>query len=93
MDHFTIDEDGIKFERIFQLKKSRSSAKGAVTKKRKELIDLMKNTENFEQVRSKVVELLVRKFIVAHDKYHAELIYEIDTRDSSKYCVYVECMV
>ena len=55
----------------------------------------MKDTENFEQVRSKVVELelLVRKFIVAHDKYHAELIDEIDTRDSSKYCVYVECMV
>ena len=70
MDHFTMDEDGIKSERILQLKKSRSSAKGAVTKKRKELIDLMKDTDNFEQVRSKVVELelSLRKFIVAHDK-------------------------
>ena len=51
-----MDEHGIKSERIRRLKNTRSGFKGVVSKKRVELLTLMKGTGNVEQVRKKMFE-------------------------------------
>ena len=53
----TMDEHGIKSERIRRLKNSRSGFEGVVSKKRVELLTLMKDTGNVQQVRKKMLEL------------------------------------
>ena len=72
----TIDRSGIDHERILRLKRSRSSAKGVVIRKHCELLELMKDSNNVDQVRAKVaeLELALRNFKEVHDKYHVELI-------------------
>ena len=49
-----------------------------------ELLELMKNSDNVDQVRAKLLdlELALRNFNEAHDKYHAELTDESAIRDS-----------
>jgi len=76
----TLDQSGVEHERILRLKRSRSSAKGVVTKRQNELLKLMKDSNNVDQVRSKVLklELALRSFYEAHDKYHAVLIDDND---------------
>ena len=74
----TVDVDGAVHERILRLKRSRSGSKAAVTRRQRELLELMKNSDNVDQVRSKFLglELAMRNFNEAHDKYHAELTNE-----------------
>ena len=83
----TLDRSGVEHERILGLKRSRSSAKGVVTKRQNELLQLMKDSNDVEQVRSKVIELesALRNFYEAHDKYHAVLIDDNDIQDSIEY--------
>ena len=83
----TIDRSGIEHERILRLKRSRSSAKGVVTRKHGELLELMKDSNNVDQVRAKVaeLELALRNFKEAHDKYHVELIDATAVQESIEY--------
>ena len=83
----TVDVDGAVHERILRLKRSRSGSKAAVTRRQRELLELMKNSDNVDQVRSKFLdlELAMRNFNEAHDKYHAELTNESAIRDSIEY--------
>ncbi|XP_073237808.1 uncharacterized protein [Porites lutea] len=83
----TVDVDGAVHERILRLKRSRSGSKAAVTKRQRELLELMKSSDNVDQVRAKFLDLEVamRHFNEAHDKYHAELTDESAIRDSIEY--------
>ena len=75
---------GVKQEIIIPLRRSRSSAKGLVTRRQRELLELMKYTSNIEQVRAKVLELesALKHFKGAHDIYHVQLIDERTIQDS-----------
>ena len=53
----TVDVDGAAYERILRLKRSRSGSKAAVTRRQRELLELMKNSDNVDQVRAKFVDL------------------------------------
>ena len=83
----TLDRSGVEHERILRLKRSRSSAKGVVTKRQNELLKLVKDSNKVDQVRSKVMELelALRNFYEAHDTYHAVLIDDNDIQDSIEY--------
>ena len=78
---------GAAYERILRLKRSRSGSKAAVTRRQRELLELMRNSDDVDQVRAKFLELelAMRNFNEAHDKYHAELIDESAIRDSIEY--------
>ena len=80
----TVEVDGAAYEWILRLKRSRSGSKAAVTRRQRELLELMKNSDNVDQVRAKFVdlELAMRNFNEAHDRYHAELTDESAIRDS-----------
>lgn len=82
----TADRSGVDHERILRLQRSRSSAKGVVTKRQRELLELMKDSNNVDQVRAKVLELEIalRNFNEAH-KYHAELIDDNAIQESVEY--------
>ena len=90
-----MDEHGIKSERIRRLKNSRSGFKGVVSKKRVELLTLMKDIGNVEQVRKKMLELesSLRDFSFANNKYHAKLVNEDDILDCNEYFASVQRMV
>ena len=83
----TVDVDGAVHERILRLKRSRSGSKAAVTRRQRELLELMKSSDNVDQVRAKFLDLevAIRHFNEAHDKYHAELTDESAIRDSIEY--------
>ena len=92
------DHDGrarIKSERIHRLKNSRSGFEGVVSKKRVELLTLMKDTGNVQQARKKMLELesSLRDFNCAHNKYHAELVNETNILDSNEYFASVQRVV
>ena len=90
----TTNVDGAVHERILCLKRSRSSSKVAVTRRQREFLELMKNSDKVDQVRAKFLdlELAMRNFNEAHDKYHVELTDEIAIRDSIEYFESVKCM-
>ena len=79
--------EGAVHERILRLKRSWSGSKAVVTRRQRELLELMKNSDNVDQVRVKFLEseLAMGNFNKAHDKYHAELIDESAIRDSIEY--------
>ena len=83
----TVYRSGVEHEIILRLQRSRSSAKGVVTKRQRELLELMKDSNNVDQVRAKVLELelALKNFNEAHDKYHAELIDDGAIQDSIEY--------
>ena len=78
---------GAVYERILCLKCSQAGSKAVVTRRQHELLELMKNSDNVDQVRAKLLELelAMRNFNEAHDKYHTELIDESAIRDSIEY--------
>ena len=82
-----LDRSEVEHERILRLKRSRSSAKGVVTKRQNELLKLMKDSNNIHQVRVKVLELELALgiFCEAHEKYHAVSIDDNDIQDSIEY--------
>ncbi|PFX21826.1 hypothetical protein AWC38_SpisGene13688 [Stylophora pistillata] len=79
--------EGAAHERLLHLKRSRSGSKAVLTRRQRELIELMKNSDNVDQVRAKFLEfeLAMRNLYEAHDKYHAELIDGSVIRDSIEY--------
>ncbi|PFX14075.1 hypothetical protein AWC38_SpisGene21798 [Stylophora pistillata] len=79
--------EGTAHERILRLKRSRSGSKAVVTRRQRELIQLVENSDKVDQVRAKFLEfeLAMRNFYEAHDKYHAELIDGSAFRDSIEY--------
>ena len=78
---------GAVHERILCLKRNRSGSKAVVTRRQCELLELMKNSDNVDQVRAKFLELelAMTNFNEAHDKYHVELIDESAIWDSTEY--------
>ena len=60
----TTDVDGAVNERILRLKRSRSGSKAAVIRRQRELLELMKNSDNVDQVGAKFLdlELAMRNF-------------------------------
>ena len=79
--------EGAVYERILRLKCSRSGSKAVVTRSQCELLELMKTSDNVDQVRAKFLELelAMRNFNEAHDRYHAEFIDESAIRDLIDY--------
>ena len=58
---------GAVYERILRLKRSRSGSKGAVTRRQRELLELMRNSDDVDQVRAKFLELeLAMKILTKH---------------------------
>ena len=55
-ENTTLDWDGIRSEKLLQLKKSRSSKKGIVTKAQNEIKDMMLNSNNAELVKGRIKE-------------------------------------
>ena len=80
------NRSGVDHERILRLQRSRSSAKRVVTKRQRELLELIKDSNNVDQVREKVLELelALRNFNEAH-KYDAELIDDSAIQESVEY--------
>ena len=86
--------EGAVHERILRLKHSRSGSKAVITRRQHKLLELMKNSDNVDQVRAKFLELelAMRNFNDAHDKCHAELIHESAIQNSTEYFESVKCV-
>jgi chromosome segregation ATPase len=70
-----------------QLRRSRSAAKGNITKKIKQLTELKANLQDASEARNKRHEFndVVSKFYVAHERYHDTITDEYDLEDSHEY--------
>lgn len=83
----TLDNDGIRHEKSFQLRRNRSAAKGSITKKIKEVTECFSNCDDIADVRLKVQEFheTATIFCDAHNAYHASLDDEFEIQDSHEY--------
>ena len=70
-----------------ETKRTRGNAKGVVTRKIKEITDLMTDESNVDQVIEKTKELeeALKKFQVAHGTYHSQLTEREEIEESSHY--------
>jgi hypothetical protein len=97
-DNEITDETGDRAERLNltldqavespeQLRRSRSAAKGNITKKIKQLTELKANLQDASEARNKRHEFndVVSKFYVAHERYHDTITDEYDLEDSHEY--------
>ena len=87
MPNVTLDNAGIRHEKLLQLRKSRSAAKANITKKIKEVTECFSNCENVADVRLKAQEFhdTANNFRDAHNTYHASLDDEFEIQDSQEY--------
>lgn len=83
----TLDNDGIRQEKSFQLRRNRSAAKGSITKKIKEVTECFSNCDDIADVRLKAQEFheTATIFRDAHNAYHASLDDEFEIQDSHEY--------
>ena len=88
----TLDQEGIRSEKLSQLKRSRGACKGSVTRKENEILELMNDYENLDVVRERMTKLdeSEQNFRSAHDKYHSMLDNEPDEQESKEYYASVE---
>ena len=88
----TLDQDGIRMERIRELRKKRGGVLSAMTTKRREIDSLLTDSNNLEPVRVKLAEitLLFRKFVAAHEAYDAELVDKVLKEESNVYFTEIE---
>ena len=88
----TLDHDGIRMERIRELRKKRGGVLSAMTTKRREIDSLLTDSNNLEPVRVKLAEitLLFRKFVAAHEAYDAELVEKVPKEESNVYLTKIE---
>lgn len=86
-ENTTLDWDGIRSEKLLQLKKSRSSKKGIVTKAQNEIKDMMLNSNNTELVKGRIEEFkqLMQDFKDTHTAYHSQLRDEHEIEESNDY--------
>ena len=86
-ENTTLDWDGIRSEKLLQLKKSRSSKKGIVTKAQNEIKDMMLNSYNAELVKGRIEEFkqLVQDFKDTHTAYHSQLRDEHEIEETNDY--------
>ena len=87
-----LDQDGIRMERIRELRKKRGGVLSTMTTKRCEIDSLLTDSNNLEPVRVKVAEitLLFRKFVAAHEAYDAELVDKVPKEESNVYFTEIE---
>ena len=83
----TLDNNGIRQEKSFQLRRNRSAAKGSITKKIKEVTECFSNCDDIADVRLKAQEFhkTATIFRDAHNAYHASLDDEFEIQDSHEY--------
>ena len=88
----TLDQDGIRMERIRELRKKRRGVLSAMTTKRHEIDCLLTDSNNLEPVRVKLAEitLLFRKFVAAHEAYDVELVDKVLKEESNVYFTEIE---
>ena len=90
--NLTLDQDGIRMERLRKLRNERGGVLSAVTAKRREIDNLLTDASNLEPVKVKLAEitLLFRKFVNTHDAYVAELVDEVQREESEVYFSEIE---
>ena len=83
----TLDQDGIQMERVRELRKKRGGVLSAMTTKRREVDNLLTDSNNLEPVRVKLAEiaLLFRNFVAAHEAYDAGLMDKVLKEESNVY--------
>ena len=88
----TLYQDGIRMERIRELRKKRGGVLSAMTTKRREIDSLLTDSNNLEPVRVKLAEitLLFRRFVAAHEVYDAELVDKVLKEESNVYFTEIE---
>ena len=71
----TIDNEGVRGERVRALRKKRGGVLSSIIAKRKEIDDLLNDVNNLEAVRVKLTEItnLFRSFVEAQNAYNREL--------------------
>lgn len=74
-------------ENIKQLKRSRSAAKGSITKIQSKIKELLLDVENINSIKDTIPELdtAFEAFEAAHETYHANLSDECDIEESQQY--------
>ena len=74
-ENITLDWDGIRSEKLLQLKRSRSSKKGILTRVQNEIKGLMTNSSNFNKIivkdRMEEFKQFLQEFKEAHAAYHS----------------------
>ncbi|XP_028404804.1 uncharacterized protein LOC114527371 [Dendronephthya gigantea] len=82
-----LDHEIIRYERSQQLRRSHSAAKGVVTKRIKELTELITSVIDASEARIKDQEFhdVAVKLYRAHADYHATITDEYDLQDSEEY--------
>lgn len=75
LENVTLDWDGVRSEKLLQLKRSRSAKKGILTKAQNEIKGLMLNSNNYNLVKDRIEEFkqLLQEFKEAHATYHSQL--------------------
>jgi len=86
LENVTLDWDGVRSEKLRQLKRSRSS-KGILTKAQNEIKGLMLNSNNYNLVKDRIEEFkhLLQEFKEAHAAYHSQLRDENEIKVSNDY--------
>ena len=77
-----MDDEGLK-----GLKRTRSAAKGYITRVQNEIKDLLLNVDNLDSVKEKLpdLDLAAERFRSAHENYHSNLTDEVDVEESQEY--------
>ena len=73
--NITIEQDGVKYERLRQLKSLRSAAKTVVTRRQNEAREIMPFYDDVTDLEQKLsdLNLALNNYQAAHDAYHGEL--------------------
>ena len=87
LQNITLDWDGIRSEKLLQLKRSRSSKKGILTRVQNEIKELMLNSSNYDLVKDRIEEFkqFLQEFKEAHAAYHSERRKENEIKKSNEY--------
>ena len=88
----TLDEEGVRTEKLLQLKNTRAGFKAFLTKKRNELLHLLETEEDIQEIQLKMAELnqAFENFKGAHDVYTRSLQDDKSIKESREY-FNVEC--
>ena len=88
----TLDEEGVRTEKLLQLKNTRAGFKAFLTKKRNELLHLLETEGDIKEIQLKMAELnqAFENFKGAHDVYTRRLQDDKSIKESREY-FNVEC--
>ena len=77
-------DEAVLSEQLFQLKRTRSGHKAVLTRKRNELLDLMKNDSNIHQIKIKSEKLneAFKMFAITHTNVQYQLNDESEIQES-----------